>query len=522
MGSNSVSVHPELASVFMKLYKPVDETVQIELINGKPSRMNHQYFNSVGSIHVFEKVYKLAKTESIIESVSTQGHWVYSYAGLNVHRRKEWTVSVKGFNKYIWDYESTVDQNVFGRYQSHGYLSIANGMKSLESHDYFNGWDWNKIPGATTVELELNQLQSADKCRYFSNKTMVGGLVFGKRKSKNGLFAMDFNQPKYFDKFYLKNPHEFSFKKSFFFLDDMIIALGSNIRKVGLHGKNVITTIFQNKLKNEELNIIINGKTINKNQITDKYVDQLQPITFVDANNNAYFIPVNGNNKVNVKVGKDKLSKKPNGLPVTDPETYASVTINHGSEPQNEKYEYVILVNGGTDKIEKFKLQMSPWMFGYKPYYILQQDEVAHIIQIRNMRYKITSYVIFNAQQFVGNQIEHFINRVSRPCLIVVKETTNHMHLSVSDPDLRMFNDYLLYSKLIGKEMLYKAYSKADWIKLTFNKFMKLHSTKNSNKTLLDSISPIYKERDENGLIKPTIRMLMSHGLTTHLKFRKE
>ena len=59
---------------------------------------------------------------------------------------------------------------------------------------------------------------------------------------------MDFEQPEYLDDFFKQNPYSFRFKKSFFFFDSMVICLGSNIYKKGLETKNVVTTLFQNKL----------------------------------------------------------------------------------------------------------------------------------------------------------------------------------------------------------------------------------------------------------------------------------
>ena len=42
---------------------------------------------------------------------------------------------MKGFNKYVWDYEASSNQNVYGLYQSHGALLVANSEASLKTLD---------------------------------------------------------------------------------------------------------------------------------------------------------------------------------------------------------------------------------------------------------------------------------------------------------------------------------------------------------------------------------------------------
>ena len=92
--------------------------------------------------------------------VSPTGFWTLNYAAFVVHRRDDWAVSVKGFNKYVWDFESSWNQNVFGLYQSHGALLVANSEAALQTHDIHNGWDWTRHPGTTTIKMDLAQLVS--------------------------------------------------------------------------------------------------------------------------------------------------------------------------------------------------------------------------------------------------------------------------------------------------------------------------------------------------------------------------
>ena len=74
---------------------------------------------------------------------------------------------------------------------------------------------------------------------------------------KNGIFGMDFGQPKYSLSDWRKKI-DFEFKKSVFFFENLLVCLGSDIAANNTGGKIVQTTLFQDKLT-ESLSIEING-----------------------------------------------------------------------------------------------------------------------------------------------------------------------------------------------------------------------------------------------------------------------
>ena len=110
-----------------------------------------------------EKINSKAIEMSIEAEDSPKGFWALNYGALVIHRRDDWAVSVKGFNKFVWDFESSGNQNVFGLYQSHGALLVANSEAALQTHDVDKGWDWTRHPGTTTIKLDLAQLISENR-----------------------------------------------------------------------------------------------------------------------------------------------------------------------------------------------------------------------------------------------------------------------------------------------------------------------------------------------------------------------
>ena len=118
------------------------------------------YLNTIGSINIMEEISSKAASMSVAAESSPQGFWTKNYASLVIARRENWAVTMKGFNKYVWDFEASSNQNVYGLYQSHGALLVANSEASLKTLDIDNGWDWTRHPGTTTIKMDLERLVS--------------------------------------------------------------------------------------------------------------------------------------------------------------------------------------------------------------------------------------------------------------------------------------------------------------------------------------------------------------------------
>ena len=152
----------ETLKMFLRLYDTTESAVNDYLKDGAIFT-NIYYLNSIGSVNIMEEIHTKANEMSIQAESSPQGCWTKNYAALIIQRREDWAVSVKGFNKYVWDFEASGNQNVFGLYQSHGALLVANSEEALKTHDIDNGWDWTRHPGTTTIKMDLDQLISDNR-----------------------------------------------------------------------------------------------------------------------------------------------------------------------------------------------------------------------------------------------------------------------------------------------------------------------------------------------------------------------
>ncbi len=166
----------ETLQMFLRLYDTTNDAVKDYLEDGAITT-NIYYLNSIGAINIMEEIQTKANTMSIQAESSPRGFWSKNYAAFVIQRRENWAVTVKGFNKFVWDFEASGNQNVFGLYQSHGALLVANSEEALLTHDIDNGWDWTRHPGTTTIKMSLEQLIS-DNRRFGIMKTQSDAMSF--------------------------------------------------------------------------------------------------------------------------------------------------------------------------------------------------------------------------------------------------------------------------------------------------------------------------------------------------------
>lgn len=326
------------------------------------------------------------------------GFWFKPYGGLAIHRRDDWMAAIKGHSKYVWDYENgTPDENVYGQYLSHGVLTIFSRGRPVSDIDsgyrLDSGWDWYRMPGATAVHFPMRP-QKPLAHRRFSPETFMGGVSCD---GENGLWAMVLNQPAFADgtRINLKA------RKSAFFVDDLIILLGTGISGGdGIHP--VETTIFQSS-------------------VDPAIPYQVTPAeTFSDPAGNGYYIPDAG--RLKVFNGRQK-SYRANGRAPSSGH-YAVAWLDHGLNPAGDSYQAAILVRGA-DRIAQ--LAGSPTQH----YKVMSQTNLLHHVDFPAKR--TSGFVFFEA----GPGNHDVIHQVGGPCLLMCRRLSNHrIRLGVTQPDL--------------------------------------------------------------------------------------
>ena len=310
-------------------------------------------------------------------------------------------MAAKGFNHFIWDYESKPrKQNIYGMFASHGVLLVANNEAALKVHDVQNGWDWAKVPGATTIAIGQTNLDDLNigKARFCNKKRLAGGLTFkGTEALGNGIFGMDFEQPDYGLTGW-RNNIKFEFNKSILFFENLLVCLGSNIIARETNGKVVQTTLLQDKLTGSFPNIKVNGVATTSLSVTTPSTGSYTTLT--DAKGNFYCIP--SNSKSILKVHVQNQNPKPDSGTTATSGLYGTAWFQHGTSPLNGQYEYAVLIPTDTYVLASTNLKAARETTNSKVYKVLQKNEKAHVVQFlkspksgSSLSHAVTGYIVF-------------------------------------------------------------------------------------------------------------------------------
>lgn len=266
-----------------------------------------------------------------------------------IDRRAKYTASISMFSKEISSFEYISGANKFGFYTGTGALSLYNGDESLKGN-YYPTLDDTKNPDGTsgqnymtslpgtTTDHKIGELINTDTglnspASYPNTESWSGGVSDG----QNGSASLDYSMEKV-------TGSSLKAQKSWFFLDDRIVALGTGITS----SENLDTeTIVENRqLINNKTNALnVTGQTLLDGQdktITDARWANLKGATASQNIGYVFFNPTTVNAFQKEKSGNwNALNTHNKSLNVTA--DYAGISIPHGKNPEDASYSYMII-----------------------------------------------------------------------------------------------------------------------------------------------------------------------------------
>lgn len=338
----------------------------------------------------------------ICAEAAPNGTHVYGYNCSIAHRRGEWLVTIAGHSRYLWSTEIYKGENHYGRYLTHGSMQILSAQEpdidSFGSGYQVDGWDWCHFPGTTAAAIPMEQMKanvlnvdqySGYEEMLFSDEWFAGGVS---HKGVNGAFGMILHE-------HDKYNGSLRAHKSFFAIDNRIIALGSDLENA-LPNSELHTTLFQNTIAPVEEN--------SKDVVT-------KPMTsLVDRLGNAYFVK---NADVVLTRGLQHSFHEETDAPTEG--YFEKAYIDHKNR---NSYEYMAVVNAFQKEIERYSKA--------SPYELVRCDKQVHQIVDNS---GITACVVFEESDLEGT-ICH-----ASPSLIMYSTEGKELTLSISNPDLALY-----------------------------------------------------------------------------------
>ncbi len=339
------------------------------------------------------------KKEGVQPAQAPQGFFVYNYGSAGIFRRADWMVTLKGYTTDVWGSEIYVKDNRYGRYQSYGSVQImgkGNPVSRAGSGFVQEGWDWNRLPGTTTIHLPFELLDSplkgttmAHSKENFSGSSSLEG--------KNGMFAM-----KLMERDYKNFTPDFVARKSVFCFDNRMICLGTGITNSNADYPTE-TTLFQTKYNGVDSKV---GKGA---------------YWLHDGYDNYYHV-VDGTVRSQVAEQESRHEKT---RAVTKGK-FSSAWIEHGKAPKDGTYEYMVLIQPSATDLDEVRKTPT--------YEVLQRNQTAHVVY--DKKTGITAYAAFETYRPDGDKL---ISAIPAETMVMyMREPDKGIRLSVCDPNLNI------------------------------------------------------------------------------------
>lgn len=343
-----------------------------------------------------------------IEPAKVDGYYQFNYSPAGIYRQNNWVATMRSATTQFWGTEIYTTSNRFGRYQSHGTLEVMydggpavcgyplETAPNATGSKMSGGWDWNVVPGATTVhytswkEMMPRKGTEGTYCQY-SKKDFSGALAWG----QYGIFGTDFLQSDDWGGQQF-TPTNLQFKKSVYAFDGMLISMGSGISAKGSYGDDMITAtnLFQG-IDHEGISgdLVVNGQVMapGAENITN---NSEQDVWLVTPQTTGYFIP-KGNDPIVIKHA-NQTAPREDGSDVTgDMNTVmaAKAYIDHGVKPENKEYLFVAVPGTTPEKMQQLSAKLAG--NGGDIFKVEAQNDKLHALTYKPQG--ITAYTFFGA-----------------------------------------------------------------------------------------------------------------------------
>lgn len=379
-----------------------------------------------------------------------------NYASLGVYRTDDWVANFRGLTSNLWGTEIYPTANRFGRYQSYGSIEILyrdpkNVMLKSGYPTSEKAWDWNVVPGTTTIHTDYENLNPVKpRADEIQIKDFAGSLAAGNK----GIFALDFEEDSknYWGGEETRYPtNDLKFKKSVFVNGNMIVALGSNISSSPAFDKDIMATnLFQYILSKANEPMYVNNTKALSDTLTQVTDLSKKSFWMVSPAGTAFYLP---KQKATLEIVRgeqivpDHTIQANKKIDKTYSQQAAKSWIRH-SDLKNDRYEYVIMPGMTASEMAKYSKSLEKG----SEYKVLQQDENAHIVNFPSA--KATGFALFAPVENLNTTLKGS----SKPVLAMLEEKGTEMTVSVSSPDLNSVKneDYRWLSQPLKVQLTFK------------------------------------------------------------------
>lgn len=323
-----------------------------------------------------------------------------------VHHQPEWAMQLRMFSTRIITHEDINEgTNRFGWYQGEGALFLYDHDNSRYNDNFWATVDPYRLPG-TTVD-KRDREAAGSKNGELSTSPWAGGVSL----DGFGLASMLLQEP----------GTTLTAKKSWFFIGDQVVCLGSDISSTD--NQTVETIVDNTKLFGDATNVLtVNG---NAQPATLGWEGTIPGVRWVHLAGNtpksdvAWVFPEPSNLKAKreQRTGNWQASFKNDADGAEHTRVFSTIWFDHGANPSGARYAYVLLPGRSAAQAEAYA--------GDMPVKIIQQDSTIHAVAAPGQNLIAANF--WAAGKAAGVT-------ASAPCAVLVKADAGQISISVSDP----------------------------------------------------------------------------------------
>lgn len=309
---------------------------------------NALYDSTDASIYNITNLNKIKNDPTITPRVELIKHVEFNNMDRSAHFAHDFAFAISKSSKRIGRYELINGENQKGWYTGDGMTNLYNDDYDAYSDDYWATVNYYRLPGTTvdTRTRSTGDYQYGDGEGTAAN-SWSGGVTIDEKYGASGMDLQAYGST-------------LIAKKSWFMFDDEVVALGSGITSTD--NRTIETIVEQRKLSDLGDNTLtVNGVTKSS---TLGWSETLTGTNWAHLSGNAasgadigYYFP-------DASIIKGLRQEQPgtwydvnmNSSTSTDTRTknYMSLWFDHGKNPSNAAYSYVILPNKNPTQVESY------------------------------------------------------------------------------------------------------------------------------------------------------------------------
>ena len=299
------------------------------------------YYENARDFDALLQARALVADTSVTPSKYTGMH-VYGSMDRVVQQTGSYAASLSMYSSRIYNYECMNKENLHGWHTGDGMLYIYDDETGAYDEGYWPTVDPYRLPGTT---VDTKPLEDGAATAKLSSEDWVGGVTDGS-KGAAGLS---------YDASSLGVGMDLKAKKSYFFLDGMIVELGAGI--TGMTDASIETTIENRIMPTGDARVAVNGSMWNGSK--DVALEGGDYVTLAGSNGKGgmgyYF-----NEGTDAELSKETRTGSYADINAIYPfateytRSYFKMGINHGQRVENGSYSFIVMPGATDESIKEY------------------------------------------------------------------------------------------------------------------------------------------------------------------------